>query len=68
MQILFLYRHYEDDFEPDDEDGLHDDALKTTESRPTDPIQRSTLGGGVSGGVHSLEDDIYDFSQTNSTY
>ncbi|KAL4220124.1 Serine/threonine-protein phosphatase 2A regulatory subunit B'' subunit alpha [Mactra antiquata] len=53
--------HYEDDFEPDDDDILVGGG---GDMRPSDPIQGRT-GGNPS--IHSIEDDIYDFSNS-STY
>ncbi|XP_053403494.1 serine/threonine-protein phosphatase 2A regulatory subunit B'' subunit beta-like isoform X1 [Mercenaria mercenaria] len=58
--------HYEDDFEPDDEETFQDSlTLNSGDKRPSDPIQGRGLGGNPS--VHTIEDDIYDFSNS-STY
>lgn len=54
---MFLFRNYEDDFEPeDDEELIRDEMLRLAD---TGPSQRN------SGSVHSSE-DIYDFSNTSN--
>ena len=57
-------RHYEDDFEPEDEDMSPDTHnLGSGEPRHTDLNKR-----GVQKSSKSIEDDIYDFSNSASSY
>ena len=69
IQLIFIsiFRHYEDDFEPDDdEQGQGHDDLTNSLERPTDPIKRTVITNSGKQG-RTIEDDIYDFSKS-STY
>lgn len=60
---LSYSRHYEDDFEPEDDEINEDDiSMATGEPRPADPVKR----GGHKG--NKIEDDIYDFSKSTTSY
>lgn len=63
--MISIFRHYEDDFEPEDEDINQDGLnLASGEPRSSNPVKRD----GVKKTSSQIEDDIYDFSTTASTY
>ena len=67
IKFLFVFlRHYEDDFEPDDDDqGQGHDDLTNSLERPTDPIKRTVITNSGKQ-ARTIEDDIYDFSKSTT--
>lgn len=60
--------HYEDDFEPEDEEqGQGHDDLTNSLERPLDPIKRTVINNSGKA-TRTIEDDIYDFSSSASSY
>ena len=62
------FRHYEDDFEPEDEEqGQGHDDLTNSLERPLDPIKRTVINNSGKA-TRTIEDDIYDYSSSASSY
>ena len=67
--IFVFFRHYEDDFEPEDDDqGQGLDDLTNSLERPGDPIKRTVTINNSGNKGRTIEDDIYDFSSSATTY